>query len=176
VSDCIATDMERICAEWWGAYGGLVVRSSELIGVFARLGWAMCYSDRLGWAMGYSDHSRATRIGTILRDHIGKTYGRWRIESALDSYRLVEVEKEGADDAATCDAVNSPAHYVADRKYHPADVIEDWQLDRRHNVASAIEYLARLGRKGGSEHEVEDLRKAIWRLEREVALLKRRGQ
>ena len=72
------------------------------------------------------------------------------------------------------DPVQSPAHYVAGREHEPADVIEDWGLDRRHNVASAVEYLARLGRKGDVASEAQDIRKAIWRLERELQLMERR--
>lgn len=62
------------------------------------------------------------------------------------------------------DAVDHPAHY----NQHPKgieciDVIEDWSC---FNVANAVKYLWRCGHKGDA---IEDLRKAVWYLEREIA-------
>mgnify|MGYP003369763276 CR=1 FL=1 len=52
-------------------------------------------------------------------------------------------------------AVKSPLHYTAGRKYEPKDVIRDWGLN--FNLGSALKYIARAGRKGNT---VEDLEKA----------------
>ena len=49
-------------------------------------------------------------------------------------------------------AVKSPEHYTAGRKYEPKDVIRDWGLN--FNLGSALKYIARAGRKGDP---VEDL-------------------
>lgn len=64
----------------------------------------------------------------------------------------------------TSDSVNHPAHYNA----HPSgveciDVVEHMTF----NVGSAIKYCWRAGLKDGAPL-VEDLKKAIWYLEREV--------
>ena len=63
------------------------------------------------------------------------------------------------------DAVNHPAHYNAGR-FEVIDVIEDW--DCGFNDGNAIKYIARHRHKG---KPVEDLRKAVWYLEREIARL-----
>lgn len=64
-------------------------------------------------------------------------------------------------------AVKSPEHYTAGRKYEPKDVIRDWGLN--FNLGSALKYIARAGRKGDP---VEDLEKAREYLSFEVEALK----
>lgn len=65
----------------------------------------------------------------------------------------------------TPDMVNHPPHYTA----HPAgieciDVIEHLPFLR----GTAIKYLWCAGQKGGEGKTIEDLRKAIWYIEREI--------
>ena len=63
------------------------------------------------------------------------------------------------------DPVNSPKHYTA----HPSGVecitITEYMS---FNVGNAVEYLWRAGSKGPA---IEDLRKAAWYVEREIARL-----
>jgi phage gp36-like protein len=59
-----------------------------------------------------------------------------------------------------------PAHYTEGRKYEPWDVILDWGVS--YCVGSAIKYLSRAGRK---DDAVQDLRKAIAFIEREIQRL-----
>lgn len=61
------------------------------------------------------------------------------------------------------DAINHPKHYVEGRKYEPADVIDDWQLD--FVLGNAVKYISRAGRKGNT---LEDLEKAKWYLQRRI--------
>lgn len=63
------------------------------------------------------------------------------------------------------DAVNHPPHYTD----HPSG-IECIRIAECHNfcVGNAIKYLWRAGRKGDA---VQDLRKAVWYIEREIARL-----
>ena len=63
------------------------------------------------------------------------------------------------------DPVNSPAHYTN----HPSG-IECVQVTEHMNFnrGNAVKYIWRCGDKG---NPVEDLRKAIWYLEREIARL-----
>lgn len=64
------------------------------------------------------------------------------------------------------DNVNHPAHYTA---YQGIEVI---QLTEQMNFCrgNAVKYIARAGLKD-PDKEVEDLRKAIWYIEREIARL-----
>lgn len=66
------------------------------------------------------------------------------------------------------DMVNRPAHYCEGRKYEPLEVISDWDLNYR--LGSALKYISRAGRKDPSK-TVEDLKKSIFYLEREIAAL-----
>ncbi|WGL30441.1 SaV protein [Synechococcus phage S-CRES1] len=66
------------------------------------------------------------------------------------------------------DMVNRPAHYCEGRKHEPLEVISDWDLNYR--LGSALKYISRAGRKDPSK-TVEDLKKSIFYLEREIAAL-----
>ena len=60
------------------------------------------------------------------------------------------------------DQVNSPAHYNQG-KIEVIEAIEDWQLN--FNLGNAIKYIARCEHK---ENKEQDLKKAIWYIEREL--------
>jgi hypothetical protein len=66
--------------------------------------------------------------------------------------------------ATTCnqDAVNHPKHYTFGR-YETIDVIEDWKLG--YHLGNAVKYISRCEHKG---RKVEDLKKAVWYIEREI--------
>ena len=76
---------------------------------------------------------------------------------------LTNSNTTGASDMT--DMVNHPPHYVEGRQYEPLDVISDWGLNYR--LGSALKYISRAGRKDPSK-TVEDLRKAVFYLEREI--------
>lgn len=61
------------------------------------------------------------------------------------------------------EAVDHPAHYADGRKYEPIDVIEDWELG--FCLGNTVKYISRAGRKNDA---VEDLKKAMWYLQREI--------
>lgn len=63
--------------------------------------------------------------------------------------------------------IDRPAHYVEDRKYEPIDVMQDWGLMQYHCLATALKYISRCGRKGDA---IEDLKKAVWYLQREISI------
>ena len=65
------------------------------------------------------------------------------------------------------DPVNHPPHYTG----HPSGV-ECITVTEHHNfcIGNAIKYLWRAGSKGDA---VQDLRKAIWYIEREISRLQR---
>jgi hypothetical protein len=62
-------------------------------------------------------------------------------------------------------AVDHPAHYGgADNPYEAIKVIEAWNLG--FCLGNAVKYIARAGKKGAA---LEDLQKARWYLDREIA-------
>ena len=60
------------------------------------------------------------------------------------------------------DLINRPPHYTYGR-HEVIDVIEGWGLG--YHLGNAVKYIARCNHKGS---KVEDLKKAIWFLEREL--------
>lgn len=66
------------------------------------------------------------------------------------------------------DSVSNPSHYTDGRTFQPIDVINDWGLG--FNLGNAVKYISRAGRKTDS---VEDLRKAIFYIEYEIAKLEK---
>ena len=58
--------------------------------------------------------------------------------------------------------INHPSHYNMG-KYEAIDVIEDWQLN--FNLGNTVKYISRAGHK---DDIVQDLKKALWYLEREI--------
>lgn len=60
-------------------------------------------------------------------------------------------------------AVNHPRHYNTGM-FEVIDVIEDWELG--FNLGNAVKYIARADHKG---KPIEDLEKAVWYLQRELA-------
>ena len=63
------------------------------------------------------------------------------------------------------DPINHPSHYTFSR-IEVIDVIEAWELN--FNLGNAVKYVARAAHKGCL---LEDLKKARWYLEREIARL-----
>jgi hypothetical protein len=70
------------------------------------------------------------------------------------------------------ETVNHPAHYGgADNLYEAIRVIEAWKLG--FCDGNAVKYIARAGKKG---NRLEDLRKAVWYLNREIANMEGGGR
>jgi hypothetical protein len=65
------------------------------------------------------------------------------------------------------DTVNHPKHYTFG-KLEVIDVIEDWRLN--FNTGNAVKYIARAPHKG---KHLEDLKKALWYLCREIETVER---
>ena len=89
-----------------------------------------------------------------------KTISVWDEEDSFDGYY------GGSEDYVqkANDAVHSPKHYTAG-KFEVIEVIEDWNLNFR--LANTIKYIARHKHKG---KPLEDLKKALWYLQREIDL------
>lgn len=104
---------------------------------------------RFGWGCSIHDCSCA------------RSYGELRAEA---EHRRQEVL------GAATDMVNCPPHYRL-LKPEPIDVIESWGVN--FHIGQVIKYVARAGKKDPAKH-VEDLKKAAWYLEREIARVERK--
>lgn len=71
-----------------------------------------------------------------------------------------------ADELPVQNAVNHPQHYGGDTSYEAIKVIEAWGLG--FCLGNALKYICRAGKKGST---IEDLEKARWYLNREIARL-----
>lgn len=67
------------------------------------------------------------------------------------------------------ETVNHPPHYGgADNPYEAIKVIEAWGLG--FCLGNAVKYISRAGKKGDV---IEDLKKALWYLDREIENLEK---
>lgn len=66
------------------------------------------------------------------------------------------------------DAINHPPHYAREA-HEPIDVIESWGLG--FHLGNVVKYIARAGMKGAA---LEDLKKALWYLNRYIEMLEKR--
>ena len=66
--------------------------------------------------------------------------------------------------------INHPAHYGGETPYEAIKVIEAWGLG--FCLGNTVKYISRAGRKGDA---LEDLKKALWYLEREIQTMEGKG-
>ena len=64
--------------------------------------------------------------------------------------------------------INHPSHYNQG-KFEAIDVIEDWKLN--FNLGNTVKYISRAGHK---DNIIQDLKKALWYLDREIKRLEKR--
>jgi len=70
---------------------------------------------------------------------------------------------------APIEAINHPAHYGgAEDPYEAIKVVEAWGLG--FHLGNVVKYLSRAGKKGDA---LEDLKKARWYLDRQIANLEK---
>lgn len=70
------------------------------------------------------------------------------------------------------DAVNHPSHYT-DGKIEVIDFIEDKNLD--FCLGNAVKYISRAGKKDPTK-EIEDLKKAVWYVNRRIQELEQEAE
>lgn len=70
------------------------------------------------------------------------------------------------------DVVNHPSHYT-DGKIEVIDFIEEKKLN--FHRGNAVKYISRAGKKDPTK-EIEDLKKAVWYLNREIGRLEKEKQ
>lgn len=70
------------------------------------------------------------------------------------------------------ETVNHPSHYGGkDNPYEAIKVIEAWDLG--FNLGNTVKYIARNGKKVSNKN-IEDLKKALWYLVREIENLEKK--
>ena len=74
-------------------------------------------------------------------------------------------------DALLDDPVNHPSHYTAG-KIEVIDFLEDQKFP--YHLGNAVKYISRAGKKDPNK-TIEDLEKAVWYLNRYIALLRKEG-
>jgi len=96
------------------------------------------------------------------RDMIGNT-SSGAINPINLPYPYDKRDKTGED---ASDSVNHPKHYGGEGSvYETINVIEAWGLG--FHLGNAVKYIARAGKKDPAK-EAEDLKKAVWYLERRI--------
>lgn len=86
-----------------------------------------------------------------------------------DDYRGADGHQP--EDSMASDPVNHPPHYNSDPSGVEAITICE---HRNFCIGNALKYLWRSGLKGGGEKQIEDLRKSVWYIQREISRLERR--
>jgi hypothetical protein len=67
--------------------------------------------------------------------------------------------------------VNHPQHYGGENNvYEAIKVIDAWGLDNDFYLGNAVKYLSRAGKK---DDTVQDLKKAIWYIEKKIEKLEK---
>ena len=93
-------------------------------------------------------------------------YGPRIWEGSIEQFREFYTPCEAPSPAHT-DMVNHPPHYTQG-KYETIDVIEDWQLE--YHEGNAVKYISRAQHKGT---RTQDLKKAVWYLNRKIERLEK---
>ena len=80
-----------------------------------------------------------------------------RISEALNiDYKELDIKEDKKE------MIDHPKHYNMG-KYEAIDVIEDWNLG--FNLGNTVKYISRAGHK---DNILQDLKKALWYLDREI--------
>jgi hypothetical protein len=81
--------------------------------------------------------------------------------------------KKMSENQQNYEYVNHPVHYGGeDNMYEAIKVIEAWELD--FHLGNTVKYISRAGKKGGDK-ELQDLKKALWYLQRKIDNLENAG-
>jgi hypothetical protein len=86
------------------------------------------------------------------------------MKKGMDELDKIEAE------LAAAEAIDHPPHYGGDSPYEAIKVIEAWSLD--FCLGNALKYIARAGKKD-PERTIEDLKKAVWYLQRRIQQIER---
>lgn len=84
------------------------------------------------------------------------------LEGECEGFTFFDVVRE-----ENKEMINHPSHYNKG-KFEAIDVIEDWQLN--FNLGNTVKYISRAGHK---DDIIQDLKKALWYLDREIKRLEK---
>lgn len=77
------------------------------------------------------------------------------------------------DEFTNKEMINGPEHYGGiENPYEVIKVCEAWDLDKDAYLFNVVKYIARAGKKN-KDKEVEDLKKALWYLNRKIKNLEK---
>jgi len=111
-----------------------------------------------------SDLDEGDRLGDTAYNG-AKTVAKTRAYSGSDP-RTVGTPGSG-------EVVHHPSHYTFG-KYEVIDVLFDWQL--AYPLDNVVKYVARAGKKGGPDKEIEDLKKAKFYLSYYIDQLEKKAR
>lgn len=101
----------------------------------------------------------------VITDGNGRVVAGYGREASGDEPVVFGTMAIASEARRSVDMVNHPPHYGGeDNPYEAIKVIEAWDLN--FNLGNAVKYISRVGRKNNDP--VEDLRKAVWYLNREI--------
>lgn len=141
-------------------------------------------------ATGITSTALCEQVTTVSKTLVGDYFGRCTegemaeiglamIRSlgliGLFSYTCEDTEPVRADEqrrVQECDAVNHPSHYT-DGRIEVIDYIEDKELG--YHLGNAVKYISRAGKKDPAKY-IEDLKKAVWYLNREIGRETKEGE
>lgn len=128
------------------------------------------------YATGKLSLAKCEQIDSVSKRRIGNFCGICSFEemAAVDAalMRSLGLSEPQVEVSPVCDdPVNHPSHYT-DGKIEVIDFIEDKKLG--FHRGNAVKYIARAGKKDPSK-TVQDLEKAKWYIEREIARLEDMG-
>lgn len=98
----------------------------------------------------------------VVNDRGTKNYYYKLYFDKFDDSKLKCNDLNGKETIPEKEMVNHPDHYKGN-KFEVIDIIEDYNLD--FSIGNAVKYLLRAGKK---DNTVQDLKKAIWYIEREI--------
>jgi len=91
----------------------------------------------------------------------------------INDYLQAEVSIVKEQPKTTTEMVNHPKHYGGEESvYEVVKVAEAWGLDMDAYLFNVVKYVARAGKKD-TDKELQDLKKALWYLERKIQNLQK---
>lgn len=121
-----------------------------------------------GASGGYVDRGKLGWTGYVVDAGELYCYINWGdSQNEVSNANLALVEELPAAPApvAEPEAVEHPQHYGGDAPYEVIKVAEAWDFDKDAYLFNVLKYIARHETKG---KPLEDLRKALWYLERKI--------
>lgn len=99
-----------------------------------------------------------------------KKFTQLQLTETMKISKNSKFELKSAASTSSTNMVSNPNHYGGDQVYEVIKVIEAW--DCNFNIGNAVKYLGRYKKKF---NPTEDLKKAIWYIQREIMKIELEG-